>query len=258
MSKENVFVYFAGTAGAGKSTLTTAYRQSLTLRGLDAITVNLDPGAEKLSYDPDVDIRDWIKLSEVMESHDLGPNGAQVAAADMLAVNLNEVKEEIEGFKADYVLVDTPGQIELFVFREAGRYVVANLAPERSIVAYLLDPFLARTPSGFVSQLLLGSIVQFRLGTPMAHVLSKSDVLDFDDLETIRQWATDPASLWESTVGEDPSMQQQLAADLIRVLEDIGGFPGMHQLSAASGEGMDDLSATISGVFHASEDVMSD
>lgn len=258
MSKENTFIYLTGTAGSGKSSLTSAFRQHLNMGSLDAITVNLDPGAEKLPYEPDVDIRDWIKLSEVMDEHELGPNGAQVAAADMLAINLDEVREAIDEFRSDYVLVDTPGQIELFVFREAGRYVVHNLAPERSLVAYLIDPFLARTASGFVSQMLLGANVQFRMAVPMAHVLSKADVLDFGDLETIGKWAIDPSSLHDANSSEDPSMQQQLASDLIRVLEEIGGFAPLHQLSSASGEGMDDLYATVQASFHASEDMRSD
>ena len=65
--KQEIFVYFIGTAGSGKSTLTHNFKQWMTLRGLDAIAVNLDPGAENLPYEPDVDIRDWISLKEVMD-----------------------------------------------------------------------------------------------------------------------------------------------------------------------------------------------
>ena len=153
--KEEIFVYLIGTAGSGKSTLTYNFQQWMSLRGLDAITVNLDPGAENLPYDPDVDIRDWISLKEIMDSYGLGPNGAQIACADMLALNTEDIKKSIESFKTDYILMDTPGQLELFVFREAGKYIIKFLNPERSIIAYLLDPALAKTASGFVSQLLL-------------------------------------------------------------------------------------------------------
>ncbi|MCJ7696924.1 MAG: ATP/GTP-binding protein, partial [Thermoplasmata archaeon] len=120
--KQEIFVYFIGTAGSGKSTLTASMQQWCKERGLDAIIVNLDPGAENLPYEPDVDIRDWISLREVMDTNKLGPNGAQIACADMIALNTTDVKESINSFKADYILVDTPGQLELFVFREAGKY----------------------------------------------------------------------------------------------------------------------------------------
>ena len=132
--KQQTFVYFIGTAGSGKSTLTNNFKEWMRLRGLDAITVNLDPGAENLPYEPDVDICDWISLKEIMDSYGLGPNGAQIACADMLALNTSDVKKSIESFKSDYIIVDTPGQLELFVFREAGKYTVKFLNPEKSII----------------------------------------------------------------------------------------------------------------------------
>ena len=153
--KQEIYFYLIGTAGSGKSTLTLNFKKWMELRGLDAITVNLDPGSENLPYDPDIDIKDWISLKEIMETYGLGPNGAQIAAADMLALNTDDLKKSIEKFKADYILMDTPGQLELFVFREAGKYLIKFLHPERSMIGYILDPALAKTASGFVSQLLL-------------------------------------------------------------------------------------------------------
>mgnify|MGYP001597699159 CR=1 FL=1 len=76
-------LYFIGTAGCGKSTMVYAFHEWMDSQGLDTVTVNLDPGAEQLLYSPDIDVRDWIRLSEVMEEHGLGPNGAQVLAADL-------------------------------------------------------------------------------------------------------------------------------------------------------------------------------
>ena len=171
---EEIFVYLIGTAGSGKSTLTNNFKQWMSLRGLDAVTVNLDPGAENLPYDPDVDIRDWISLKEIMDSYGLGPNGAQIACADMLALNTSDIQDSIESFKTDYVLMDTPGQLELFVFREAGKYIIEFLNPKRSVIGYLLDPALAKTASGYVSQLLLSMSTSFRLQKPNINILSKS------------------------------------------------------------------------------------
>ena len=85
--KENIFLYMIGTAGSGKSTLSFSYQDWLNQQGLDSIIVNLDPGAENLPYEPNIDVRDWISLKEIMETNDLGPNGAQIACADMIALN---------------------------------------------------------------------------------------------------------------------------------------------------------------------------
>src|ERR1051325_5022042 len=111
MPKEGSFIYFVGTAGAGKSNLAGAMRDWCTQHSVDAINVNLDPGVEKLPYEPDVDVRDWVNLREVMKTHGLGPNGAQIAACDMIALQGKEILTALEDFKSDYVLVDTPGQI---------------------------------------------------------------------------------------------------------------------------------------------------
>ena len=140
-------LYFVGTAGSGKSTLTNSFQLWLNNQGFDAVTVNLDPGADSLGYTPDVDVRDWIKLSEVMAEYGLGPNGAQIAAADMMALNIKEISQVVAGFDTDYVLIDTPGQIELFTFRQSSRVVVEELSGEMAMLAFLFDPALARVPN---------------------------------------------------------------------------------------------------------------
>ena len=215
--KEEIFVYFIGTAGSGKSTLTYSFKEWMLLKGLDAITVNLDPGADNLPYDPDVDIRDWISLEEIMESYGLGPNGAQIACADMLALNTSDIKESIESFKTDYILVDTPGQLELFVFREAGKYIVEFLKPDRSIIAYLVDHALAKTSSGFVSQLLLSLSTNYRLNHPQINILSKADMLDTDEIIKVSRWAEDSYELEQAVMSEKASVYREMSEGIMPV-----------------------------------------
>jgi GTPase SAR1 family protein len=247
-------IYFVGTAGAGKSTLVAAYDRWAKQHGLGTVLVNLDPGAEKLPYTPDVDIRDWVKISDIMEEHGLGPNGAQVAAADMIAMNLDEVKEEIDGFRADQVLIDTPGQIELFVFRQSGKHIVSSLNPGQSVIAYLMDPFLARTPTGFTSQLLLGSTTLFRFQEPMVFLLSKADRIDPDSLDTIRGWAADPPSLESDVLAEEPTMSTEFAAQVTRLLDTLKLDNVLLPVSGTSGDGLDDLYTLVQGAVGQSEE----
>lgn len=254
MADGEATVYFAGTAGAGKSTLVGAYDRWAKQHGLGTVLVNLDPGAEKLPYTPDVDIREWIRIGDVMEEHGLGPNGAQVAAADMVAMNLDEVKAEVDGFRAEQVLVDTPGQIELFVFRQSGKHIVESLNPGRSVVAYLMDPFLARTATGFASQLLLGSTTLFRFNEPMLFLLSKADRVDAGSLETIRGWAADPTALESDVLGEAPSMSREFAAQVTRLLETLRLENVLLPVSGADGTGLDDLYTLVQGAVGQGED----
>jgi GPN-loop GTPase len=248
-------LYFVGTAGAGKSTLVAAYDRWAKQHGISTIIVNMDPGAEKLPYTPDVDIRDWVKISEIMEENGLGPNGAQIAAADMIALNLSEVQEEIGSFRADQVLIDTPGQIELFVFRASGKHIVESLNPGRSVVCYLMDPFLARTAQGFASQLMLGATTLFRFQEPMLFLLSKADRVDPESLETIRGWAHDGAALESSIVAEAPTMSREFAAQVARLLDTLELDHLLLPVSSLEPSGLDDLYTLAQGAVGQSEDV---
>jgi hypothetical protein len=44
--------------------------------------INLDPAAETYKYKCDIDVRELIKVTDVMEKLKLGPNGALVYAME--------------------------------------------------------------------------------------------------------------------------------------------------------------------------------
>lgn len=256
--KQEIYFFLIGTAGSGKSTLAQNYKHWCHQRGLESIIINLDPGVDKLPYTPNVDIRDWIKLSEVMETHELGPNGAQIACADMIALNLTEIKESIGQFKSDYIIVDTPGQLELFVFREAGQYTINNLNPTKTMVGYLIDPALAHTPSGFVTQLLLSITTQFRLSTPQINILSKADLLKKQDIEIIKSWSENSEELYSAVMMEKASMFQQINEGILHIIQEFGGFTEIHPYSKKNFDGIEDLYTMIQQEFEAGEDLLKD
>jgi hypothetical protein len=256
--KQEIYVYFIGTAGSGKSSLTASMQQWCKERGLDAIIVNLDPGAENLPYEPDVDIRDWISLKEVMDTNKLGPNGAQIACADMIALNTHDVKESINSFKTDYILLDTPGQLELFVFREAGKYTVEFLSPEKTIICYLLDPMLARTASGFVTQLLLAITTNFRLNKPQINILSKADLLSKKEQDLIRRWSKDPEEIYEALSNEKASMHREISEQILQLIKQIGGYSQLIPTSKKNYFGIEDIYTNIQQQFEGGEDLLKD
>jgi GTPase SAR1 family protein len=256
--KENIFVYFIGTAGSGKSTLTHVFKEWMNQCGNDAVTVNFDPGAENLPYVPDIDIRDWISLKEIMDSYELGPNGAQIACADMIALNTDDIKKSIESFKTDYILIDTPGQLELFVFREAGKFIVKFLNPNRSIVAYLLDPALAKTASGFVSQLLLSINTSFRLGLPQVNILSKADILSDKDLEIIKRWSNSTEELEDSINKENASVHREMSEKISNIIKEFQDEIKLYPTSKENLQGIEDLYSAIQLIFEGGEDILSD
>ncbi len=251
-------IYFVGTAGSGKSTMVGAFKRWLDDNEIDSVTVNLDPGAEKLPYVPDVDIREWINLDEVMSEYGLGPNGAQIVAADLMAVNIKKVSDVLDKINTDYVLIDTPGQLELFAFRESSNVVINALGKQNSIIAYLSDPTLYRSANGFVSAMTLASLVQFRLNMPIINLLSKSDVLKEEEITRIIDWYSNPDTLYGDLLDEDSNPESVIGMELFRAMEDTGVFGEMRAVSASKEIGLDEIYAAVQLQFHGGEDADKD
>jgi len=247
-------IYFIGTAGSGKSSLVRSYKEWLDLNGIDSVTVNLDPGADSLPYVPDVDIREWIDLYEVMDEYSLGPNGAQVVCADLMAVNIGKLTDVLDSFRTEYALIDTPGQLELFVFRNSSSVIVEALGKERSMSVFLADPMLCRTSNGFISSMMLSSIVQFRLQMPSMNILSKSDLLDENELNKVLQWFSDPDALYGDMLDNDTDPQTVVGMELFKAMEGIGVFGDIRAVSSSESLGMEELYGASQQCFFGGED----
>jgi GPN-loop GTPase len=248
-------IYFTGTAGAGKTTFVRAFADWMKSAGYETTVVNLDPGSEGDALDPAVDIREWVRLSDVQDEYGLGPNGAQIAAADMIALKIFDVKQAIDELRTDYVLVDTPGQIELFAFREASKAIVDALSGDRSQIAFLFDPALARTPAGFVSLLMLSATVEFRFRLPMLNVLTKADVLTAEQVAELASWAQDPNQLYEAVTRDTPTPDVQLSTEVFRAIESLGPLAGLVATSAKEGTGLETFYQSAQRVFAGGEDL---
>ncbi|MEK6865259.1 MAG: ATP/GTP-binding protein, partial [Thermoproteota archaeon] len=86
-------IFVTGTAGAGKSLLTSKLYEYYTRNGAFAAVLNLDPGVRNLPYTCDIDVRDYVDVIDIMEKYDLGPNGAVVMANDLIASKIDEIQE---------------------------------------------------------------------------------------------------------------------------------------------------------------------
>ena len=248
------FLFFVGTAGSGKSTLVQAYKEWLDNADISSIIVNLDPGSDATPYEPDIDIRDWISLGSVMQQYNLGPNGAQVVAADLLTANIGRLTDALAMEDAKYVLIDTPGQLELFAFRQSSIDLVEALGMDKSMIIYTADPMLCRTANGFISGEMLSMLVQFRLQVPIMNVLTKSDLIDEDTRERLIAWFEEPETLYENLLDEDRDPQNIVGMELFKTLENVGVFEQMRSVSAKEGEGMEEIYATTQLAFFGGED----
>ena len=112
-----------------------------------------------------------------MQQYDLGPNGALVMANDLIASKIDEIQNEVHNVNPDYLIVDTPGQIELFAYRSSGPYIVENLTSEEKTSIFLFDGALITSPVNFVSIALLATSIRLRLNLPAINVLTKTDII---------------------------------------------------------------------------------
>ncbi|MDG6988131.1 MAG: ATP/GTP-binding protein [Nitrososphaerota archaeon] len=229
--------FITGTAGSGKSLLTGALKNWYVNRGEDAITVNLDPGVVALPYEPDVDVRDRIQLQGVMEEYGLGPNGALILAADLTATRLSEIQEEIDSFKAENVIVDTPGQTELFAFRESGEFIVGETKADSKLLLFLLDPLLASTPANFLSLALLSASVGLRLKIPRITVLTKRDIAR-DGVKRITEWSRDTKVFEDALSGTKDGEQYSLYSELFRSIRRLSFGADLYPVSSTTQEGL--------------------
>ena len=249
------FVYFVGTAGSGKSTLVKSYRDWLGNNGIDCMTINLDPGVDMLPYDADIDIREWVALDEVMGEYNLGPNGAQIVAADLMAVNIRKITDLLDGVRTEYVLVDTPGQLELFAFRESSNVIVEAFGKEKSMVVYLSDPMLCKTSNGFVSNMVLSSLVEFRLQLPVINILTKADLMKDEDRDRMISWFENSDSLYDDLLDNDANPQTVVGMELFKAVESVGIFGQIRAVSAVENTGLEEIYSATQLDFFGGEDI---
>jgi len=246
-------VFVAGTAGSGKSLLTAALKNWYVNRGEDAIAVNLDPGVVELPYEPDVDIRERVQLQDVMEEYGLGPNGALILAADLVATKLNELQDEIDSFKAENVIIDTPGQTELFAFRESGEFIVSELKADSKLLLFLVDPLLASTPSNFLSLALLSASVGLRLNIPKITVLTKRDIAR-DGVKRITEWSKDTRIFEDALASTKNGEQYTLYSELFRSIRKLSFGADLYPVSSTTQEGMIALVGEMSRIARGGEE----
>lgn len=89
--------------------------------------VNLDPANDHTNYPCALDIRDLVKLEDIMREDRLGPNGGILYALEELENNYEWLEEGLKEFGEDYILFDCPGQVELYTHHNSLRNVFYKL-----------------------------------------------------------------------------------------------------------------------------------
>ena len=242
-----------GTAGAGKSALTAAFGKWIE-RNTDrrVAYINLDPGCDFVPFGPDFDIRNYFTIAQIMRDENLGPNGAMVRASELLERRAKEFSKRIDEIEADIRLIDTPGQMEVFLFH--GGPEMARLMGGVTISLFLTDAEVAAKATGLVFTRLLGLSIGLRLGVPAVSVLNKIDLAK-GRLADIDRMLADVEFAKDSVVKESSGAMIDLTLGLSKVLPELLPAARLVKVSAKTGEGMRELYDIVHEVFCACGDL---
>jgi len=245
-------IFVTGTAGSGKSSLTSKLYEYYTRNGAFAAVLNLDPGVESMPYNCDVDVRDYVDYVSIMQQY--RPNGALVMANDLIASKIDEIQNEVNNINPDYLIVDTPGQIELFAYRSSGRFIIDNITSDEKTSIFLFDGSIVTTPVNFVSIALLATSIRLRLNLPTVNAITKTDVIE-TKLKDILQWSTNLNTLENAISNDTDGETYTLTTSILRGLNLSGFAQGLIPISNSTGEGIVNLESALSRILNLGEEV---
>ncbi|EOR04909.1 GPN-loop GTPase 3-like protein [Wallemia ichthyophaga EXF-994] len=186
---------------------------------------NLDPAAENFDVQPEIDIRDLISLEDVMDELSLGPNGALIYCFEYLMQNLDWLEEQIGTYEDDYLVIDCPGQIELYTHFPLMQMLVDSLHKLDVKVAatYLLEAQFMDDRSKFFAGVLSATSAMINLEVPHINVMTKMDLV-----------GNEPESVI-STGRKKKDLERYLDPDPTLILDEINRDtnPKFHSLNQA-------------------------
>lgn len=188
------------TTGSGKTTFMRRINSYLHSKDTPPYVINLDPAVISTPFEANIDIRDSVNYEEVMKQYNLGPNGGILTSLNLFATKVDQIVQLLEkrtqpdATKPDRapiqnILVDTPGQIEVFVWSASGTILLESLASSfPTVIAYVIDTPRTASTSTFMSNMLYACSILYKTKLPMILVFNKTDV---KDASFAKEWMTD-------------------------------------------------------------------
>ncbi|EFJ53265.1 hypothetical protein VOLCADRAFT_102865 [Volvox carteri f. nagariensis] len=230
-----------GMAGSGKTTLIQRINSHLHATRRNGYIINMDPAVTHLPYGANIDIRDTVKYKNVMRQYNLGPNGGILTSCNLFATRFDQVVQLCEKPRdppLEYVVVDTPGQIEIFTWSASGSIVTELFASSfPTLVAYVVDTPRVTQPQTFMSNMLQACSIMYKTKLPMLLLFNKVDVARH---EFALEWMSDFDS-YSAALEADSSYAATLSRSLALVLDSFYSNLRSVGVSAVTGEGMEDM-----------------
>ncbi|KAG8935307.1 hypothetical protein FRC01_003058 [Tulasnella sp. 417] len=211
--------------------------------------LNLDPAVTYMPFEANIDIRDTINYAEVMKQYNLGPNGGILTALNLFTTKFDQVLGIVEkrAETVDYVILDTPGQIEIFTWSASGAIITDAVAASfPTVVAYVIDTARTTAPATFMSNMLYACSILYKTKLPFILVFNKTDVQKHDfavkwmtDFEAFQKALQTHGARNENTSGDgDPNYMDSLMHSMSLVLDEFYQHLKAVGVSSVTGDGM--------------------
>eukprot|EP00879_Flechtneria_rotunda_P007023 GHRR01007373.1.p1 GENE.GHRR01007373.1~~GHRR01007373.1.p1 ORF type:complete len:289 (+),score=101.14 GHRR01007373.1:624-1490(+) len=180
-----------------------------------------------------------------MKQYGLGPNGGILTACNLFATRFDQVIRLIEKPRSpplQYVVADTPGQIEIFTWSASGQLITELFASSSpTVVLYVMDTPRCTAAQTFMSNMLQAVSILYKTKLPLLLTFNKIDVARH---EFALNWMSDFES-YAAAVEADSSYAATLSRSLSLVLDEFYSDIRNVGVSALTGEGMDSLFKAI-------------
>jgi GTPase SAR1 family protein len=252
--------------------------------------INLDPAVHHVPFTPNIDIRDSVNYKEVMKQFNLGPNGGILTSLNLFSTKIDQVigllekrttpsaptpapaEQSTVEFMTNtakatppaapaqppvrHILVDTPGQIEVFVWSASGEILLSSLASTfPTVIAYVIDTPRTTSTSTFMSNMLYACSILYKTKLPMILVFNKTDA---QDAEFAKEWMTDFEAFQTALRNEEEGgtfggdgitggsgYMSSLLNSMSLVLDEFYKHLSVVGVSAMTGDGMDEFFKSV-------------
>ncbi|KAJ1635633.1 GPN-loop GTPase [Pavlovales sp. CCMP2436] len=244
-------------AGSGKTTLMQRLHADLDSASSPFYSINLDPAVRNLPYEPDIDVRETVNYKGVMKQYQLGPNGGILTALNLFATKFDQVPiscaslfhylPRIHTLRATppaHVLVDTPGQIEIFTWSASGAVIAESLASSfPTCILYVVDTPRSARPVTFMSNMLYACSILYKFRLPLVLVFNKTDVLSADFAS---EWMAD-SEAFQQALEQEKAYIGSLSRSMSLMLDEFYSQLRAVHVSALTGEGIPALFEALQG-----------
>lgn len=202
-----------GMAGCGKTTFAGALSRYLREMGKNVFIINLDPAITLLPYTADLDIRNKFTCLDIMKEYKIGPNAAIVTCLNLFCPvflkNINELKTKSS--QPDYIILDTPGQIEAFSWSASGNIVLQKLSENFCVkIFYICDTSRCKNISTLISNMLHACSILCKNDIDTFIIFNKIDIYPCDEIIKSLKNYDDTMEQFQKEPGYHVSLMQSL------------------------------------------------